>query len=208
MSTCSEVGSSYWSSGRKARSGYVSPSPKPPTTGPSPAAPNAEPRQRSLSFALPCPACCPAPRSSPEQKGDQSYGDIRQTQVTSDIRILKSKSHLLFVPAAVDLSLQRFHAFEGLFVVDAVDEDEAVGETEIVAWELVTFPKPPCVIKANLLTSATVRLHRAHVNIFQGLNGLWTCTQEVIVNYRIWYLVYILYIYIYALYCSPATWFP
>lgn len=83
-------------------------------------------------------------------------------------------SDLFLVTAAVDLFLQRLHALEGLFAVDAVDEHEAVGEAEVMAWELDAITQTPCVIETHLLPCASVRLHRADIDVLQRLHGLRT----------------------------------
>lgn len=70
-----------------------------------------------------------------------------------------NNSHLFFVTAAVDVFLQSLYAFEGLFAVDAVDEQEAVGESEVVPRKLVTLAQPARVVKPHLLSGAAVRFH-------------------------------------------------
>ncbi len=66
---------------------------------------------------------------------------------------------LFLVTAAVDVFLQSLYAFEGLFAVDAVDEHEAVGESEVVPRKLVTVAQPARVVKPHLLSGAAVRFH-------------------------------------------------
>ncbi len=66
---------------------------------------------------------------------------------------------LFLVTAAVDVFLQSLYAFEGLFAVDAVDEHEAVRESEVVPRKLVTVAQPARVVKPHLLSGAAVRFH-------------------------------------------------
>lgn len=84
----------------------------------------------------------------------------------------RKHTDLFFVTAAVDVFLQGLYAFEGLFVVDAVDEHEAVGESEVVSRKLVTVAQPARVVKPHLLSGAAVRFHRPDVNVLQCLHGL------------------------------------
>lgn len=71
----------------------------------------------------------------------------------------RKSSHLFLVSVTIDVFLQRLHPFEGVFVVDAVDEHKAVGKSVVMSGKLHPVPEPTGVVEAHLLSCPTVRLN-------------------------------------------------